>query len=395
VIIKEIENKALIVCGQVLTGRLEVFEQFFRRKVKSFCVIGFSNIFANYNDARCTIYEADKKIYERKLFNLLSPRIKFVKALIFVLAYLVYLWDAVVCSLRFKTAEKERFFLGIGFFPTLLGIILRKLRIVHKVIYYSCDYFPPVTGSIDLILFAKVDKWCIRKSDIIWLVSPRIAEAREKFTGMPRNAYEADLAPLTFDASFLTRKEPELVDRWSLVFVGTSNYLHGLHLLIEAMPKLASRFPQIKVKIIGAGNWSETKAEVARLGFSRYFDFLGFIKEERELFDTVSKCALGLALYVPSEDNPTLYADPGKPKLYAFCAVPVVLSKAPSVAGEIDAMQAGKSIEFNCDSLVEAVSEIIADDSRWKNYRENAFKFAKIYTTQEIFEPLLNKALSD
>lgn len=390
----QINQKALIICGHVLTGRLEVLEQFFKDRFGSFCVLGFSNIFANYNDARYSIYENSQKIYEHKLFNILSPRIKFIKAFLFLCAYALYFWEAVWCGLRFRTKGKERFFLGIGFFPTLLGIILKRLKIVHKVIYYSCDYFPPVNRSPDLVMFAIVDKWCIRASDIIWLVSPRIAEARERFGGMPRESYVADLAPLTFDESSLNCRDAMQVDRWSLVFVGTSGYLHGLHLLIEAMPKLVAKVPQIRVRIIGAGSWSDTKKQVARLGILSYFDFLGFIKEEKELFEVVSRCALGIALYVPSEDNPTLYADPGKPKLYAFCGVPVVISKAPSVADEIEAAGAGKSIEFDCDSLVNAVSYILSDDSKWNVFRANAFEFAKRYTTQEIFGPLLKKTFS-
>lgn len=226
---------------------------------------------------------------------------------------------------------------------------------------------------------------------MVWSISPGIEEAREKFAGLPNSQYKHIAVPLCFDESLLRFRPSNEVERWSVAFVGTSGYLHGLHLFIEAMPKLVKIFPEIKVKLIGPGPWDEVKKYIDELGLTRNFDFTGFIKEETELFEIVSRSALGLALYVPVENNPTLYADPGKPKLYAFCSVPVVISKTPFISKEIDSSGAGKTIDFNVDSLINAIAEILLDNERWNKFRRNAFSFAGRYTSGKIFEPAIEE----
>jgi glycosyltransferase involved in cell wall biosynthesis len=325
-----------VICGQALTGRLEVLENCFRKRFKNLFVIGISSVFAYCNAARCTFYENGEKKIEKKLFNILIRQNSKIKAFLFPLAYIQYFNSAFLSVLHFRSYKKELVFVGIGCFPAVLGIFFRKIGIVKKTVYYSIDYFPPLNKTFNDKVFVLLDKFCAKKSDLVWIISAKILDARKKFANLKPGQYKSILAPLTFDESLLKFRDEKEVERWSIVFVGTSGYFHGLHILIEAMPVLVRLFPQIKVKIIGPGPWDDTKKEIERLNLTGYFDFLGFIEDEVELFDTVSRFALGLALYVPVENNPTFYADPGKPKLYAFCSVPVVISRTPLVSKEID-----------------------------------------------------------
>ncbi len=366
-----------------------MLEAFFTKRFKEVFIIGISSISAKYNSARCTVYKDGGKYSENKLFNLVIKRSHRFKGLLFFLAYCIYFSAALSSVLRFRSIRKSLVFIGIGCFPALLGIIFRKIGVVKKVIYYSIDYFPPVNNALFDRAFVFWDKVCVKASDSVWSISPKIEEAREKFAELPGSQYNHIPVPLCFDESLLRFRPPNEVERWSIVFVGTSGYLHGLHLLIEAMPELVKIFPEIKVKLIGPGPWDEVKENIDELGLTKHFDFAGFIKEETELFEIVSRNALGLALYVPAENNPTLYADPGKPKLYAFCSVPVVISKTPFISKEIDASGAGKTIDFNVNSLINAVAEILSDNERWNEFRRNAFSFAKRYTSKEIFEPAI------
>lgn len=377
----------VVICGQVLTGRLEVLEGFLKKRFENLFVIGASSIFAKYNAARCVVYKNGNKISENKLFNLTIKRSRKFKGLFFILAYSVYFISIFFCILRFRLIKKDLIFMGIGCFPALAGIAFKKIKLVKKVIYYSIDYF-----SADKA-FVFLDKFCAKESDVVWLISPKILEAREKFVQLDSSKYRHIPVPLCFDESLLKHKAADMVERWSIVFVGTSGYFHGLHLLIEAMPKLIAVFPELQVKIIGPGPWDDIKNKVNELGLGKHFIFTGFIKEEDELFEAISKNALGLALYVPAQDNPTLYADPGKPKAYAFCAVPIVISQVPGVAKEIEMRKAGIAIDFNAYSLTEAIKEILSDDTKWMDFRKNAFSFAKDYTSKNILTPAIEESL--
>lgn len=283
--------------------------------------------------------------------------------------------------------------MGIGFFPSILGIFLKRIKLVKKVIYYSIDYFSPLTKTFISKMFVSLDKCCVKRSDFVWSISPKILEARGRFARYYPGRYRNIPVPLCFDESRLKYKDVSAVERWSVVFVGTSGYFHGLHLLIETMPQLIKIFPRIKVKIIGPGPWGDTQKKVSDLDLAGHFDFLGFIKEETELFDLVSGCAVGVALYVPEDNNPAFFADPGKPKLYAFCAVPVIISKAPPVAEEINACGAGKAIDFNTGSLVKAMAEILSDDTEWNRFRKNAFDFAARYTSERVLGPAIEESV--
>lgn len=379
------EEFNFVICGQVLTGRLEVMESYFKKRFSRLFVIGLSSIYARENSARASVYNDSNKIFEKKITSVRVKNNNFSKWFFFPFAYTLYFLNSILLIISFRRFQKNLIFIGLGFFPAFIGLVLKKLKLVKKLIYYNMDYFPPANKAFDVRIFIQLDRLCARESNLVWVVVPRIMEAREKFSGLAADRYCHIHVPLCFDESLLRLRPIEEVERWSVVFVGTPGFFHGLDLLMEAMPKLIEIFPLIKIKIIGPGPWDEVKKKVNRLGLSGHFDFVGFIKKEPDLFALVSRCALGLALYVPVESNPTYYADPGKPKLYAFCAVPVVISKVPPIFQEITAQGAGRAIDFDSTALIEAIKDILFDDSKWLKYRQAAFNFALGYTSNKVF----------
>lgn len=387
------KKRSFIVCGQVLTGRLEVLESFFRKRFPDVAVIGISSVSAKKNAARCTVYKNYRKYSEKKLLNLIFGQKSRIKGILFPLAYMMYFISALFSLLLFFKYRKRSVFVGIGTFPAFLGIIFKKLGFLDRVIYYSIDYFPLENKSFLVKGVFLLDNFCVKNSDLVWSISPRIIESRANFARVAANTYDYLPVPLCFDESLLRFRPEEEVERWTIVFVGTPGYFHGLGLIIEAMPKIIKLFPQIKIKIIGPGPWDEIKNNIEKLGLTGYFDFVGFIDREEDLFEAVSKNALGLALYVPVAENPTFYADPGKPKLYTFCSVPVVITKTPAIAREIDASGAGKAIDFNVDSLVDSLIQILSDDKQWSQFRKAAYEFASGCTSKEILEPVIKKSI--
>ena len=71
------------------------------------------------------------------------------------------------------------------------------------------------------------------------------------------------------------------------------------------------------------------------------------------------KCAVGLAPYIVDKKNFSYYTDPGKAKVYLGCGLPVIITKFPLIAYEIDKRGAGVAIDYSERDLKEALIRVI------------------------------------
>ncbi len=368
----------VLIAGQLLTGRMEVLEKYLKERVRSLLVVGTSSA---HSKSTARFYE--QGICVQKFY---IPSIRLKMGPLIVLIYIVNLLSILYSTLRLR--RRFHIFIGIGCFPTLIGIIVKKLKVVEHFIYYSIDYFPsPLRFSFDT-LFAKTfvfcDKVCAKGSDVVWNASTSISEARKRFAGLHPEHYQQILVPVGFSSGSLRYLPLKDIERWSIVFAGTYGPFHGLELLVDAMPSIIEQVPNAKVRIIGSGPWDELKRLVNEVGLADRFIFHGFIKEEEELFNMVSRCAIGVAPYTLGNDNPTAYADPGKPKLYAFCGLPTIITKSCAIATEIENRGAGITIDYDLCELVNAVVKLLGDDKTLISYRKNANLFAQSYTSELV-----------
>jgi glycosyltransferase involved in cell wall biosynthesis len=382
----------IIICGQILSGRIEVLESYLKERTNYLAVFGYPG--ANSPDfGRCTIYKRNRLFRKsRMLFNRLKiGAIWHIQPLIFV-GYIMGIFSSLYSALRL--GKKVHIFVGVGSFATFVGIILKKIGLVQFLIFYSIDYFSPSVRTITAGALRPIDRHCAISSDIVWSISPRILEARYLYSKLPPENYTHIIVPVGFDSRLLNRTPLDGFERWTLAFVGTSGPLHGLKLLVEAMPLILKRFPEVKVKLFGPGPWDDIKKLVTELHLQDSFIFMGFIHSEDKLFESISRCAAGIALYTDTQDNPAIYADPGKPKLYAFCGLPNIITKTPQVAYEIDKKGAGIAIDYNIESLVSALIKLLEDEKKLKKYRLNAIHFAESYTSERIFTGAFQKTLN-
>jgi len=394
--VDKLKSLSLLISGQLFTSRTETLEDFFKDRVSSLGIIGITSPYASPGSARRRYYENGRLIYEGKIRNIYFSSRKWYSDFLLVLVFGVYFFEILKAAYSFK--KKFDIFIGVACFSTLLGLILRRLGLVDKIIYYSIDYYPiPRKLSFNTVIvkaFRIIDKFCARKVDLIWHISPRIPEARDKFSKLKPNCYKHIVVPLTYTKRLLRFKSLEEIERYTIGFVGTLSENQGLQLLIRAMPEIAKRIPQIKVKIIGKGPYKETLEKlVRRYGVERYFEFYGFIKEEEDVLEILSHCTVGIAVWTSKEDDNILYADPGKPKLYAFCGLPIIITTGAIIAEEIVEREAGVSINYESQELINAIVRILNDDELIKRYKKNAFALAKSYTTENVFVRIMDDSL--
>jgi glycosyltransferase involved in cell wall biosynthesis len=242
-------------------------------------------------------------------------------------------------------------------------------------------------------LFRALDKFCYENSDVVWNLSTAISETRHNRLGGNLKDQKNIIVPLTYSSKLLTFRPLEEIERQSIAFIGTLEKLQGLQLLIKAMPEVLTYLPNVIVKVIGDGPYAkELKELVSDSGLNEHFHFYGFVKKESDVIDVVSRCAVGVAPFIPVPENNALTADPGKPKFYAFCGLPIVITKIPSGL-LIDKEGAGIAIEYDPHELANAVIRLLQDARLLARYRRNANRFAQSYTSERIFRDAFKTTL--
>ncbi|MCM8774340.1 MAG: glycosyltransferase [Candidatus Omnitrophica bacterium] len=382
----------VLISGQLITSRTETLEEYFKDRVTTLIVIGITSPFAPKNISRCSLYNKGRLQKEFNLPGFQIHNMRWYKQPLLFISFCIYIVSLLYAMLRLR--GKFDIFIGISCFSAFMGVLFKKLGWVKRIIYYSIDYYPsPSRFNFDRFvvwLFRRIDKFCVKNADLVWNISPKIAEARYRYTRLSSDRYKHIVVPLTYSSKFLRFKPIEEIERYTIGFVGTLSENQGLQLLIKAMPKIIKEIPQIKVRIIGKGPYEEAlKKMVSDLSLDNYFIFHGFIKDNNDVLEILSKCAVGIAIWTCEEDDNILYADPGKPKLYAFCGLPIIITDGAMVAKEIEQNKAGMSIAYNEDYLIKTLVSIIKDNGKLKEYKECAFKWAKKYTTDGILSNIL------
>lgn len=390
------EDLKVILSGQLITSRTETLEEYLKERVNTLAVIGITSPFALKNVSRCTLYKKGKLIKEFKMPSFQIRNMRWYKQPLLYISFSIYLISILYAIIRLR--EKFDLFIGISCFSTFVGIFLKKLSVVTNLIYYSIDYYPgPSKFSFNTFIvsaFRIADRLCVKNADLAWHISPRIAEARYKYAKVPPDSHKHLVAPLTYDSKFQRFRPVEEIERYTIGFVGTLSENQGLQLLIRVMPEIIKEIPKVKIRIIGKGPYeNQLKKLVEEQNLNDHFIFYGFIKDDKEVLDILSSCAVGIAPWTSKENDNVLYADPGKPKLYAFCGLPIIITNGTLIACEIDEKKAGISIDYNENELTEAVIKLLNDEGILKVYKKNASEFAKEYTTERIFDYVFQKSL--
>ncbi|MDI6759055.1 MAG: glycosyltransferase, partial [Candidatus Omnitrophota bacterium] len=346
------KNLKILLSGQLITSRIETLEKYLRARINFLGVIGITSAFSPKNVSRCTLYEKGAKISEFSLPSFQVGNMIWYKQPLLAVSFFMYFIIIIFAALRLQ--KKFDIFVGVACFSTFVGIILKKLKVIRHLFYYSIDYYSmPKKFSFNTLmvyLFRYLDKMCVRYSDITWHITPAIAEGRFKFSKVPPKTYKHMTVPLTYDSTLFHFQPLEKCERYTIGFVGCLSENQGLQLLVKVMPEIIKEIPQIRIRVIGKGYYErELKAQVRDAGLKNYFIFHGFIKEESGVLDILSKCALGIAPYTSDKDSNVLYADSGKPKLYAFCGLPVIITNGMPAAWEIEEKKAGFVINYDAE----------------------------------------------
>lgn len=393
---RDLRQFDVLIAGQLVNSRTETLEEYLREHARHLAVIGLAGAYAPEPVGACRLYADGRLVRQFRLRMLRISRPGPWSSVLLPVVFATWLLAGMSAVVRLR--RRFDLFIGISIFSACLGLLLRRVGVVRRAVYYCLDYYPPppAFGMHWLLnrLFQVLDRWCVRSADMTWHLAPRLAEARARFGGVTPDRYRHMVVPLGYPQRLRRVRPFEEIERSTIGFVGTLSENQGLQLLVEALPNISARVPDVRVRIIGHGPYrAELERLVARSPVSDRFIFHGFIPDEEAVLDLLSRCAIGIAPWTSSEEDNSLYADPGKPKLYAFLGLPIVITTGPAIAAEIQESGAGIAVPYDRDRLAEAVIALLRDPSRLEQYRNTASRWAERYTSERLFDEALAATL--
>ena len=380
----KLQTQDILIAGQLTTSRTDTLEDYLYCRSHALAVIGLMSPFARLNRSRCTYYAGGRKVRERPLphFGTRGYWAIGLTALWYVFSF---------CAALLFLRRRFHLFIGVATFPAFMGVVLKICGLVDKTVYYCLDYYPPPrTPALHRclnFLFRHMDSFVVRHADLVWSLSPALSGARARYSKIDAAAYKELVVPLGY-ADEVCRDLPfGQRERWTLGFVGTLSPNQGLQLAIEAMPELRVMFPEVRVRVIGGGLFAgQLKQMAERSGVAGHFIFHGFVPSDEEVYSILSRCMAGLALWMCRPDDNALYADTGKPKLYAMLGLPVIITQDAFSAAAVRETQAGLTIPYDKAAFINAVTRIISDEASFERYHAAIKRFTPLCRSVSIFD---------
>lgn len=274
------------------------------------------------------------------------------------------------------------------------GIFLKKIGKFDQVVLYSIDFVPRRFQN-RLLNFAyhKIEKFCVENADEVWNVSPRISLGRKKFLGISSNKYKQKVVPIG-----IWNKKTKLsifkgININQIVFVGHLLEKQGVQVVIEALPLIIKKIPDIKFVVIGGGEYKKNLENLTDLlNLNNYVEFMGWEKDRERVNEALSRSSVAMATYKPEREklnNFTYYADPTKIKDYLGEGLPIILTDVSFNARELEKRRCAIVVRYEKEDVARAIIKLMKNEKLIKEYRKNSFRYAKEFDWKKIFDKVL------
>lgn len=336
-------------------------------------------------------YESARQIKRKKLY---VPDWPFGRKKVISFIYIALKLRDIVSVFYFVLFCGWKFdiFLGVEAIDASVGVILRRLGRVKKVVYYNLDYGKQrFAGRFLNAAFHSLDKFAVFHADYTWCLSATMTKAREELGISSKKTSPQSVVPIGVYFNKIKRLKIEELDRKAIVYLGLLDRIQGVQLIIESLPDLLKKDPQARLVVIGTGPFENQLKEMAKeRSLGATVSFTGLISD-REVEELLCKCAIGVAPYLDIPNSTKRFTDPTKPKMYVACGLPVIVTKVSPIAADIEASRAGFAINYDRQELVGRLFKLLNDDSLYRQCRDNAIKLAATYNWDDI----LDKAFAD
>ena len=286
-----------------------------------------------------------------------------------------------------KAGKKFDLYVGSNNLNALVGILLKKIGRVKKVIFHTPDSPPNRFANKGLNnLYRWIDVFCVRRADLVWNNNDSMVAEREK-RGLSLR-YRSKQIEVPMGAEPIKQRPFNEIEPYLIGFSGHLAQDKGLDLLLEAMSEVTKQIPQARLLIIGSGPIeTRLKSQVEKLQLKNV-EFTGCIENIKEVYQRLSRCAIAVAPYSKTSD--IQWADPAKVKVYFSVGLPVIVTKAHKIAYEVERENCGVAINYDRQELIDAIVRLLKDANLLRTYRNNVTKLAHKYSYDNIFAQALD-----
>ncbi|PIQ73501.1 hypothetical protein COV58_02155 [Candidatus Roizmanbacteria bacterium CG11_big_fil_rev_8_21_14_0_20_36_8] len=291
--------------------------------------------------------------------------------------------------------NKEHFdvFIGSNRLNAFVGIWLKKVGKVSKVVYFSPDWVEDRHSNKVLnYLYQWLDYFCVKHSDVVWdssaymkvdrMMQERLKRGYEslfmkKHIQVPDGTDPCDILPFN------------KISRNKIGFVGHIKDGLGLEMMMRSFRNVYQKNPNVHLVVIGSGPLLK---KLKRMGKDLPITFTGFMGDITKVYKTLSDCAFALAPY--EHNTITKYTDPGKVKVYFSIGLPIIISRVPLISKEVNQKKCGIVIDDNELELTNAMLKLLQDDKLLRSMRVNVVLIKDKYSWDNIFQRALLKTFN-
>jgi glycosyltransferase involved in cell wall biosynthesis len=298
----------------------------------------------------------------------------------------------VLFSFYYPLRSRARYdlFIGCNCLNAFVGCCLRRLGVVRRVVFYAIDWTSKRFNSRVLNAFYHaMDRYAARHSDELWSISERINEIRVR-QGIDVNKLK--VVPVGVYHDQIPDHVPTADDRWRVVFLGALERSKGIELVIDCWPEVVRKWPKAELNVIGRTPKGVTARPYEEILRDLPNVALHGVMSHEDVLSLLPKMGIGLAPYAPIEGSISAYADPSRVKDYLACGLPVVITRVPPIAADIEAARAGYIFEYDRQDFIECLDRVFADSTEYISTAENAHSLGRKFDWNVIFEKALNSA---
>ena len=273
------------------------------------------------------------------------------------------------------------------------GIAARRLGRAGRVVYWGVDFVETRFGRGPLTaIYERVESFACRRADARFELSDAMRDARNRrHGGGGRKLAPARVVPMGAWIEHVPESDPDAFRKLRVVYMGHLLPKQGLLQLLEAVRIVRVRGVAVEVDMIGRGpQEGELREAAQRLGMADAVHFHGFVEDHRELERMVASGSIGAAPYATgAESSYTVFADPGKLKIYLAAGLPIITTSAAPVAAELGQAGAAAIVDFTPDAIARAIERLLTDETEWTTRRSAALALARRYDWRVILSGAL------
>ena len=324
---------------------------------------GFDVSIISYLSPGQRIFErnGNRKIFRIALQNCKSKRKKYIKFLLDAIHILkIYEFDIIhihhSCSyfLLYKLLlrKKCKFIFHITSYPISKNSIEKYKKMI--LIYFQSLF-------MDRIIIQSI-------------------ELKERLIGI-RNICKSKIVPVGFNSKLFIENSIEFKkkiretlnfknDSEILVYCGAISKFRKLHILIKAFAKVIDICPNVKLLMIGFGDYYESLKKFAKKNLvAKNIIFTGKI-EQKKVAQYLCAADIGLS-FVPINENYN-YNPPLKTFEYLACGLPTIATKTVSNSKIIENHYNGILVKDNADEIAINILKLLRDQNKLSRLRDNS-----------------------